>query len=279
MTTRTVLSSPNKVARCAPLIRAVAVVALVTASTALGSTTGQSVARADPQTVMLDVANWRWHNSVKEFESDCYPPSNIHEAASRSVGWGQFEDMNCWAIVSQRAVLFNTAPLDNIPEKTIDRAVLTYDESRGCWGGPYDPVPAGPATVSDCWQSGGGAPEFKPDGCVVVRATAQEWLNKGIKGPLPYITTSRPTITRIGTREWDVTEPFRWQLDPRNIGLQPPGAPPVTPGYGFLLTGGITSLDQLTGDDETFCMSGVENVQLHVTYTVPPPGGEFRPPR
>ena len=271
MATRIVLSFLTRAT-----LSGIAATTLVAAGVMLGSAPR---AHADPQTVTLGVANSRWHNSVKEFDSDdCKAPSNIHNAASGSVGWGQGEDKLCYAIVAQRAVLFDTAPLDTIPEKVINRAVLTYDESRGCWGGPYSPMPAGPVDVIDCWQSGGGDPQVKPDGCVVVRTTAQEWRGKGIKGPLPYVATSRPTITRISPREWDVTEAFTWQLDPRTMPLVPPGGPSIVPGRGFLLTGGITALDQLSGDDDTMCMSAVDNVQLRVTYTVPPAGGGFRMP-
>jgi hypothetical protein len=62
-----------------------------------------------------------------------------------------------------------------------------------------------------------------------------------------------------------VTEPFRWQTQ---RGAAPLGA---TIGTGFLLAGG-PSLDDLTAEDSTDCVSRLSNITLHVTYTVPPDG-------
>ena len=56
---------------------------------------------------------------------DC-DASRILEGSTPSVGWGQDEDACNHAIVTQRAVQFDTAPLDRIPDERIDRAVLTY---------------------------------------------------------------------------------------------------------------------------------------------------------
>jgi hypothetical protein len=232
------------------------------------------------QTVTLGLAHSRWASGLKEFESIFHScdASKVQQQSRGRVGWGQAEEEGCFAYVAQLAVLFDTAPLDGIPDKIINRAVLTYDESQDCWDLPEGTIPpgsevGGPIT---CWQSGSARPENKPNGCVVVRVPAQEWLNAPPgSGLRPYIThpSGHPTITRGGPREWDVTEPFRWQTVPSSKPLNPPGQPPLSPGFGFLLTGEITSLDQLTGDDDTFCLSTVSNIRLQVTYTVLPEGG------
>jgi hypothetical protein len=234
-------------------------------------------------TITLSVAHSRWASGLKEFEtifSTC-DASKVQEQSRGRVGWGQTENEGCFAYVAQLAVLFNTTPLDRIPDKIINRAVLTYDESRDCWQPPEGMIPAG-ARVGppiDCWQDGDGRPEDKPNGCVVVRVPSQEWLNAPPSGLRPYIShpSGRPAVRRLGPREWDVTEPFSWQTVPTSMPLQPPSGPPLSRGFGFLLTGEITSLDQLTGDDDTFCLSAVSNIRLLVTYTVPPKGGPEGP--
>ena len=43
--------------------------------------------------------------------------------------------------------------------------------------------------------------------------------------------------------------------------------------------GGHGALDQLEALDNTSCMSVLSNIHLNVTYTVPPDGGTFTPPR
>ena len=176
------------------------------------------------------------------------------------VGWGEIEwgDGPCAAIVRQLAVAFDDGVVKGVPEKTIDRVVLTYDERVGYSCGFW--VYGEPAT---CWQNGEGNPEPKPDGCVVVRVPTVDWSTSP-PGQLAY-ADSAPAVRRISTREWDVTEPYVWQ----NVtGGAPLGANPT---YGFLLTGSITSLDDLEGEDDTICMSIVTNVKLNVTYTVPEP--------
>ncbi|OBA92210.1 hypothetical protein A5662_21400 [Mycobacteriaceae bacterium 1482268.1] len=254
----------------------------MTASTAVGVTAGQYTAHADEtRTVTLGVASYRSNATMKPFDTVFHHCilDRMQGAFDGDVGWWNSEDTGCFAAVAQRAVRFDTGPLDAVPEKVITSAVLTYDEPPcGRTATVYPPEP-GQVDGGVCWQSGGGSPENKPEGCVVVRVPAQDWdPGNPARGPLPHVTTSHPTITRIGTRAWDVTEPFTWQRDPRTRPLQRPGDPAILSGYGFLLTGSITSVDQLSGDDDTRCMSGVDNVQLQVTYTVPPPGGGFRPP-
>jgi hypothetical protein len=192
---------------------------------------------------------------IGELSPDKVPPTG-------EVGWGEIEWYGnpCTAFVHQVAVRFDDGPLDGVPAKTIDRAVLTYDEGPGfsCAGWIYTPA--------NCWQNGEGVVEPKPDGCAVVRVPAVDWSVSPPIGLLPY-AGSAPAVRRLGPREWDVTEPFTWQ----NVqGAAPLGA---NPGFGFLLTGSITRLDDLEGEDSTICLSALSNLKLNVTYTVPQPSG------
>lgn len=193
---------------------------------------------------------------------------NFPGGLNGSVGWGQSElgdSSPCGAQVFQLAVTFDTTKLDKISEKVIDRAVLTYDEAPAA----YCPLVAG-MNIS-CWQNGQGVPENKPNGCAVVRVPTVNWTETAPSpGLIPYAGAS-PAVNRISAREWDVTEPVRWQKG----SAAPLGASPT---YGFLLSGG-PSLDQLTAEDNTVCISALSNIKLHVTYTVPPKGEPFRAPR
>ncbi|MCY6489794.1 hypothetical protein [Leptolyngbya sp. GGD] len=197
----------------------------------------------------------------------CVPIGKFPGHLSGTVGWGQSEwgDSPCMAAVLQLAVNFDTTKLDKIPVKVIDRAILTYDEAAA----PICPLVYGGPNA--CWQSGQGIPEDKPDGCAVVRVPSVNWAETvPPSGLIPYAGAS-PAVNRISAREWDVTEPVRWQKG----SAAPLGASPT---YGFLLSGGL-SLDQLTAEDNTVCISALANIKLHVTYTVPPEGEPFRAPR
>jgi hypothetical protein len=122
-----------------------------------------------------------------------------------------------------------------------------------------------------CWQSGDWQPEHKADGCVVVRVPSVDWMNGPRSGLIPHSTAARPAIARLGTHEWDVTEPYRWQYDLARYGGLVSNANVGPPGYGLLLDGGL-SIDQLTADDNTICISQVSNIRLQVTYTISPSG-------
>jgi hypothetical protein len=228
-------------------------------------------------TVALDVGQLLRRRSDKYYTDTCNPggPSPIFDPTAIEVGWGQVEVDGdpCYAAVGQAAVRFDTGPLDRIPEKTIGGAVLIYDEvpSQGCFASP-GPDPS-------CWRSGGGGVEDKPNGCVVVRVPAVDWATAEPAGLIPYLAQAggRPTVTQLGPRAWDVTEPYRWQTDPSAMPLQAPGSPPLAKGFGFLLAGG-PSLDDLTAEDNTFCMSLLANISVLVTYTVPS-DEPFRAPR
>jgi hypothetical protein len=193
---------------------------------------------------------------------------NFPGVLNGSVGWGQSElgdSSPCGAQVFQLAVTFDMTKLDKIPERVIDRAVLTYDETPA----PHCPLVFG-MNIS-CWQNGQGVSENKPNGCAVVRVPTVNWTETSPSpGLIPYAGAS-PAVSRVSAREWDVTEPVRWQ---KGSGA-PLGASPT---YGFLLSG-EPSIDQLTAEDNTVCISALSNIKLHVTYTVPPRGEPFRAPR
>lgn len=158
---------------------------------------------------------------------------------------------------------FDEGPLDEVPVKTIDRAVLTYDEAaaQGCF--IIDP----PLPGVTCWRDGSGVPVSKPDGCVAVLGFPTfDWINADPTDLIPY--TTDPNVKRSTPREWDVSVPYGQQYT-RSAPLG--GSPP--PPFGFLLLGGL-SLEQLTAEDSTECVSTLSNLQLHVTYTVPPGSGQ-----
>jgi hypothetical protein len=231
---------------------------------------------AGTHTITLWPDTWKPAGLGKVYDNHCGWLSGIGGLLGH-VGWGQSETGEfpnngaCGAEVFQVAVQFERQPLDRVRDKTVNRVVLTYEESPGV----YCPMVLG--YTFSCWQSGDWKPEHKPDGCVVVRVPSVDWANTPTSGLIPYSTSTHPAVVRLGTREWDVTEPFSWQNDPkRYIGLVGPGSNVGAPGHGFLLTGG-PSLDELTADDSTICISQLTNVRLLVTYTVPPPGDRRDP--
>jgi hypothetical protein len=172
-------------------------------------------------------------------------------------------------------VAFDDGRLDQIPAKTVDRAVLTYDETPLPDACPGWTEGVETLVSPTCWRSGGGASEPKPDGCTVVRIPTWDWRNvPPPPGLVPYSTNPRPTVQRLGPREWDVTEPYNWQNTPN---AAPLGAASWTPGFGFLLAAG-PSIEQLEAEDNTSCASVISNVRLNVTYTVPD-DERFRDPK
>jgi hypothetical protein len=179
------------------------------------------------------------------------------------VGWGQVEGPNnrCGAFVVQRVIFFDTALLDMISDKEIERAVLGYDEQpfplcfiTTLMGRPFGPY--------GCWLDGGAQPENKPDGCVDVRIPALD-VRVTQPGSQDVIPTADDggVIVRIPAGGWDVSQPFNYQLNGAPFG--------VTPRHGFLLSGWPRTLDQLTGDDNTRCVSLITDIHLSVTYSVP----------
>jgi hypothetical protein len=100
-----------------------------------------------------------------------------------------------------------------------------------------------------------------------------DWINSPPAGLISHKTY--PDVKQISAEEWDVRVPYFWQYNrTAPLGMSPP------PRFGFLLKGGIADFAHLTGEDRTSCGSMLSNVQLRVTYTVPPNADRpFIPPR
>jgi hypothetical protein len=220
-----------------------------------------SVARSSPKEVVKTILNicgpsepWR-------------PPIASPQLQGFLVGWWQteYDGYACSAHTHEVALLFDSGMLDEIPGKTINRAVLSFEEAESfCF---THNVPDGVVRPwISCWTNGEGEPEPKPQGCVVVAVPTVDWRN-GHRGEL-LNTTTDPDVNRLGPREWDVTEPFSWQVDPDSKPFPQGGAPAAPTGFGFLLRGGL-SISQLEAQDNTRCTSDVSNIKLNVTFTVP----------
>lgn len=64
-------------------------------------------------------------------------------------------------------------------------------------------------------------------------------------GLIPYSTDPKPAVVQVNPRTWDVTEPFRWQLNPQaNRSLLPAdgvpveGVQPPPKTHGYHMAGG-----------------------------------------
>ncbi|MDV3243075.1 MAG: hypothetical protein LOY00_15120 [Methylocaldum sp.] len=221
-------------------------------------------------TLLVGVTTSRNAWESRTYSSTCGELTPMPGVMDGMVGWGQAEigwlGENCFAFVLERAVQFDFTLMDMIPDKIVDRAVLSYDEVEA----PSCPLVVGYSYR--CWQNGEGNYEVKANGCVEVRIPSMDWVRNGgtVQGSLPTFASGQPT-SRINARQWDVTSPIAWQLSSP--------APPLggMRGYGVLLTGG-PSIDGLTAQDNTVCVSDLSNITLEITYTVPP-SGEFIPPR
>lgn len=219
-------------------------------------------------TLLHGVDKSRTASKVMTFETPFRTCTFIDQQALRGlVGWGQWEP--CFAYVTELAVQFDFTLLNMVPDKVIDRIVLRYDEA-GSTSAPAGHYPG--------WTNGSGRGEHKPNGCVFVRIPASNWVTGQVSsGPIATQARGAP-ITRISAREWDVTQPLSWQIDPRTMPLVPPGANVDGIGFGLLLAGEPT-IGSLRARDSTNCISDVWNITVEVTYTVPPPGRPDAGPR
>lgn len=221
-------------------------------------------------TLLVGVAGGRNAWDEKTYSSTCGYGASFPGPMGGMVGWGQAEigwlGENCFAFVLERAVQFDFTLMDMIPFKTIDRVVLSYDEAEA----PSCPLVVGYSYR--CWQNGDGGYERKADGCVVARVPSVDWINNGgaYQGRLPTMGLEQDPV-RMNARQWDVTRAVSWQV----VRISAPlGA---YPGHGLLLTGG-PSIDGLTAQDNTVCVSELSNITLLITYTIPQPGGPLIPP-
>jgi hypothetical protein len=202
-------------------------------------------------------------------------------------GWGQVEgnghpDGNsdsCVSWVSRFGFDFDLTPFTSVQgTKTIDSAVLRYNEEpmQLCTTMVY--TQGGFLVDSDipCWSMGSGAPEDKPEGCVVLRAPSADLGTVSMQQVWPFTNL---TFNKIGRRgAWDVTDLFRQRINP---GLQPPPelGEPVSTGWGYALVGTFMDTSDLDAEDNTRCTSKISDVRIELTFTVMPDGGPLTPPR
>jgi hypothetical protein len=134
--------------------------------------------------------------------------------------------------VYQTAVNFDLTKLDQVPNKTIKSAVLSFSEERSLW------------------TSGSGEPEHKA-GCVEVlgRATTRWDANHIGLFHNEQILRKLPEA-----REFVVT------------GLVEQWLSNAVPRHGFVLRGGN---ENPRGEDDTSCVSRIHNLRLTVEYIVP----------
>ncbi|WP_416067330.1 LGFP repeat-containing protein [Rhizobium sp. ZK1] len=207
----------------------------------------------------------------RNYGSTCGRLSPLPGPMSGMIGWGQAEigwlGENCMAFVTERAVQFDRALIGQLAGKIqIHSVVLSYEEAEA----PSCPLVAGYSYR--CWQNGDGNYEVKQNGCVVVHVPSVDWERNGgaYPGRIPYSQDYLQPITRIDNRHWDVTSPVSWQLSSPT--------PPLGGSSGFgLLLSGWPSIQDLTAQDDTVCVSDIINVALTISYTVLPQG-EFHPP-
>jgi hypothetical protein len=161
------------------------------------------------------------------------------------VGWAQDEGgalTRDWVSEAQTAVYFDLAPLDRVERKVINTAFLAFDEA------------------GVLWTSGSGQEEFKPRGCVEVLALAtDDWLGSGGVAafvPSAFYDDAPMPIPNTRTRQWNVKGQVLSQTqDPGDQSLR----------HGYVLKGGM-QLNALQGQDETKCMSAVQNIRLVVSF-------------
>jgi hypothetical protein len=155
-----------------------------------------------------------------------------------TAGWRQREAQTGDPVdIYQGLVDFDIAKLDEVERKVISLAVISFREK---------PIH---------WTNGEGAPEHK-DGCVArLRKADEPWVGKSLQNH--WVPSSNIIDDLIpGMVEVAVTGHVqRQQYFPDDPSLR----------YGYVFMG---SLDDGTGDDDSSCVSLVENIRLRVTYTV-----------
>jgi hypothetical protein len=202
-------------------------------------------------------------------------------------GWGQVEgnghpDANSDSCVSWVAAFgfdFDLSPFTSVPgAKTIDRAVIRYNEAAepACQSLVY--TQGGFLVDSDipCWSSGSGAPEDKPDGCVVLRIPSVDLGTLAPGQSWPFNSRTFSKVDRRGS--WDVTDLLRSRVNPGLI--PPPEAGGPEGSWGYALIGTFMSTSDLDAEDNTRCSSLITDIRMELTFTVrPDQGGTFIPPR
>ena len=184
-------------------------------------------------------------------------------------GWGEVEgdghpgssDDSCVSWVSRLLLDFDIGQFIAIPQKTFNRAVLTYREqsSPACMTMVYT---QGGYLVDNlpCWTGGDGARVTKANGCLILKIPNEHWAASPPGNRLVGWQDS-PPVSKAGPAAWDVTQPFQLRL---------PGLGQPSIGDGFMLIGEIPDVANLDARDNTRCTSLLSDVQLDITYTVPP---------
>lgn len=192
-----------------------------------------------------------------------------------ALGFAQVEismSAQCAAYLAQLAVSFDRAQLDEVPDRRLVSAVLRYDEAQyspcTLWAVPLEGYGIYPVGPTPCWANGEGEREHKPAGCIEVRVPYGDWPNNSMvwRGGMALATPQQAGATnRIEPTAWDVSAPVNRQMF---------GGPGLGEQrfVGFALTPWVTSIDMLTGDDNTRCFSRITNIRLEVTYDVPRTG-------
>lgn len=190
---------------------------------------GGCACNREPQTLDIRMDHWR---QITEYSGDHLP---VEEHA---VGFyqreGRFALDSTMTAVTVLNLHFDLAPAAKIAPASVSKATITYNED------------------AEYWTSGGGAAQKKP-GCVTrIFATTTGWFSVDSIDQLPvqYLGPVDPA-----RKEMDVTEHIR-------AALANPKDPTLV--NGFQLRGPFDSVD---GDDETSCMSNLDDETLHITYT------------
>jgi hypothetical protein len=191
------------------------------------------------------------------------------DSFSAVVGWGQVEgdghpnssSDRCVSWISRLSLDFDVTQFVSVPQKTLDRAVLSYHEQAASDCMTLVFTQGGFATDRlPCWTNGDGQLENKANGCLSLRVPNENWITSPPGNVL--VASHEVAVQKIAPSSWDITSLFRVQHSPQ-LGEAPSA-------FGYMLIGDPLDIGNLTADDNTRCTSLLSDVRLEVTYTVPP---------
>lgn len=159
-----------------------------------------------------------------------------------AVGWFQVEQTRdgpfgieirdcAYVGESQTGVNFDYGILDEIPDRRITRAVLTFDESELEWR------------------------DTTASGCVAALDIATVLWDRPNLDYEPIPAEPYRDVTPNSARRFDTTSAVAQHVTNKR------------PRYGFVLRGSL-SIFQLEGEGNSSCLSIIDNIRLHVTYVV-----------
>lgn len=190
--------------------------------------------------------DWRFESYTSDPE-DC-PILGRGNFPENPVGWTQteyaargpfgieFDECNL-AAVAETAVNFNYGILDEVPDKRVTWAVLEFDEHRVEWTDGEGRNRPGPGCVARVG--------------IVTTERSHDPAHQKFFNYQPLLNIAPRTAM-----SWEVLEPTADHVHNRR------------PRHGFILQG-THNLDQLEGEDNSKCLSRLENPRLIVTYVVP----------